>query len=162
MTIETMRLCNQKREELKSFVARHKIGKHGLVPLGSRGLAHRASRNQGKRRQDPEKAKERTLYEVLSRMGKRVAKEREFNHEIRYSHATERFKHEAEYERYRQIVFEHTGSPKFKPASLTGLREILATKACNSSLFWFHSLIVSIVTGGSFYMYPKLAARMLH
>ena len=111
----------EKREALEHFVASHKIGKHGLLPVGSRGFAGRASRSEGKRLQDPEKAKDRPLHDVLSRMAKWLAKEREYNHEIRYNHVVERFKYEAEYERDRQLVFEQTASPKFRPTTLQRL-----------------------------------------
>ena len=141
----------EKREAFEDFVASHKIGKHGLLPMGSRGLVDRASRSEGKRLQDPEKAKDRPLYDVLSRMSKWLAKEREYNHEIRYNHVSERFKYEAEYERDRQLVFEQTGSPKFKPATLERLREILSDYkligASEKQRKWFRKRVVPRMGG---------------
>ena len=125
VTFETMKEWNKKRAAFQEFVATHKIGKHGLLPVGSRGMADRASRSQGMRLQDPEKAKKRPLHEIYERMKKWLSKEREYNHEVRTSHLTERFYYEAEFERDRHLVYQQVGDEKFRPETLRRLQEIL-------------------------------------
>ncbi len=151
---ETLKLWNKKRAALQAFVAKHRLGKHGLLPCGSRGSSKLPSRSLGKRLQDEEKRAEKLpLYPVYEKMRAWLNNERAHNQEVRKSHLLERFKFQMEYERDKQLVLEQHGSVHFRPATLERLREILATfevvNPSNKQESWFIKTVL-----------PSIGARL--
>ena len=126
VAFEHIALWNKKRVALQHFVAKHRIGKHGLLPCGSRGQSLTGTKSQGKRLQDPVKEARKPLFGITSRMKRWLKSEREFNHEVRKSHVVERFLYEAEYERDKQLVLQEHGSEEFRPKTLERVREVLS------------------------------------
>ena len=127
LSFESVSRWNKQRAKLQEFVAKHRIGKHGLLPCGSRGKTLTGTRSTGKRMADPTKLAKRPLHGVFTRLKAWLSNERQFNHEVRKSHVVERFLYEAEYERDKQLVLQQHGSPEFKPQALEKVRTVLAT-----------------------------------
>jgi hypothetical protein len=120
-----MHSWDKRRSALQLFVSKHRLGKHGLRPCGSRGKTLTGTSSQGKRLADEDKSEHKPLFPVLKRLQTWLKNERSFNHEVRKSHVIERFLYELEYERDKQDVLEQHKSLDFKPKTLERIRVIL-------------------------------------
>ena len=125
ITWEQMHSWDKRRSALQLFVSKHRLGKHGLRPCGSRGKTLTGTSSQGKRLADEDKSEHKPLFPVLKRLQTWLKNERSFNHEVRKSHVVERFMYELEYERDKQDVLEQHKSLDFKPKTLERIRVIL-------------------------------------
>ena len=122
---------------LEAFVAKSRVGLHGLRPFGS-NLPKTAKGSLSKgarlRAETSEPTKQQPLNGVLHRLKVWFNKERyDYNHEVRERHVNLRLKVEMEAERDRQAVLKAELHRTHNPAVL---------KACEEKLKWF------VVSGG--------------
>ena len=119
----------ENRNQLKEFVAKSKLGKHGLRPCGVRGKNIYAKMSSGARiqKQDEKSLIARIpLYKVYERVKAWVREERVHGHEIRVKMISQRLLFEMEYERDKQLVLQQHESELFNPKVLEEARRKLA------------------------------------
>jgi hypothetical protein len=119
----------EKRDQLKNFVAKAKLGKHGLRPCGVRGKNVYAKTSAGARVQkDDEKSiiARIPLYTVYERIKAWIREERVHGHEIRLHMISQKMLFEMEYERDKQLVLQQHGSPLFNEKVLEAVRRKLS------------------------------------
>ena len=118
-----------KKQEFEQFVAKHRLGKHGLRPCGVRGKNVFASKCLGARicRKSRETATLlRPLAKVFEQVKKWLNNERTHGHEVRTKTITQQLMYQLEYERDKQLVLQQHASPHFFEPTLRACQRKLA------------------------------------
>ena len=144
----------QKRTDYEQFVAKSRIGVHGLRPFGSnQHWAEVGSRAQGSRLRGPVSVKQQPLKFVFQRIRKWFFRERKYGHEVKNHQLISRLNLELRTEIGRQQVLQSLGSNDFKAKTLAAAQHRLNKLATGQRLSkatseWFRK-----------HYYPAIGAR---
>ena len=105
-----------KKASFKAFVAKHRLGKHGLRPCGLRGRNIFVQGSQGamiSSAEDGVPIVQRPLARGFQKMRVWLNVEGQHGHEVRLRILTQRLLHELECERDKQLVLQQHNDPRF-------------------------------------------------